>query len=100
LKKHLIKLSFKQGVQRNLIEDKNEEKHFIVEFETIEAFSVLNDKLAVLNLLSLEQNGGTFIATFPIEVSLAIFMKTLIDAQIEVNYLRNITNSTRRFFVK
>lgn len=90
----------KQGVQRNLIEDKNEEKHFIVEFETIEAFSVLNDKLAVLNLLSLEQNGGTFIATFPIEVSLAIFMKTLIDAQIEVNYLRNITNSTRRFFVK
>ena len=90
----------KQGVQRNLKEDKSEEKHFIVEFETIETFSILNDKLAVLNLISLEQNGGTLIATFPIEVNLAIFMKTLIDAQIEVNYLRNITNSTRRFFVK
>jgi ABC-2 type transport system ATP-binding protein len=90
----------KQGVQRNLKEDKTEEKHFIVEFETPETISVLNDKLAQLNLISLEQNGGTLIATFPIEVTIATFMKTLINEQIEVNYLRNITNSTRRFFVK
>jgi ABC-2 type transport system ATP-binding protein len=90
----------KQGVQRNLLDDKTEEKHFIVEFETPEAISVLNDKLAKLNLISLEQNGGTLIATFPVEVTINMFMKTLINEQIEVNYLRNITNSTRRFFVK
>lgn len=90
----------KQGVQRNLKEDKEVEKLFIVEFETAETISVLNEKLAVIHLISLEQNGGTLIGTFPIEVTIATFMKTLIDAQIEVNYLRNITNSTRRFFVK
>lgn len=90
----------KQGVQRNLKEDKAEEKHFIVEFETAETISVLNEKLAKINLISLEQNGGTLIATFPIEVTISTFMKTLINEQIEVNYLRNITNSTRRFFVK
>ncbi|CAM4276980.1 ABC transporter ATP-binding protein [Flavobacterium terrigena] len=90
----------KQGVQRNLKEDKTEEKHFIVEFETTETISVLNEKLAKIDLISLEQNGGTLIATFPIEVTISLFMKTLINEQIEINYLRNITNSTRRFFVK
>lgn len=90
----------KQGVQRNLKEDKAEEKHFIVEFETAETISVLNEKLAKINLISLEQNGGTLIATFPIGVTISMFMKTLINEQIEINYLRNITNSTRRFFVK
>lgn len=90
----------KQGVQHNLKEDKAEEKHFIVEFETAETISVLNEKLAKINLISLEQNGGTLIATFPIEVTISMFMKTLINEQIEINYLRNITNSTRRFFVK
>lgn len=90
----------KQGVQRNLNEDKEVEKLFIVEFETTETISVLNEKLAAIHLISLEQNGGTLIGTFPIEVTIATFMKTLIHEQIEVNYLRNITNSTRRFFVK
>lgn len=90
----------KQGIQRNLKEDTTEEKCFMVEFETTESISVLKEKLAKLQLLSLEQNGGTLIGTFPIEVTIATFMKTLIHEQIEVNYLRNITNSTRRFFVK
>jgi len=90
----------KQGAQRNLKEDQTEEKHFIVEFETAETISVLNEKLGKINLISLEQNGGTLIATFPIEVTISTFMKTLINEQIEINYLRNITNSTRRFFVK
>lgn len=90
----------KQGVQRNLKEDKAEERHFIVEFETAETISVLNEKLGKIGLELLEQNGGTLIATFPIDVTISTFMKTLINEQIEVTYLRNITNSTRRFFVK
>lgn len=90
----------KQGVQRNLKDDKTEVKHFIVEFETGETISVLNEKLSKIGLELLEQNGGTLIATFPIEVTISTFMKTLINEQIEVTYLRNITNSTRRFFVK
>lgn len=90
----------KNGLQRNLIEDNSEEKQFIVEFETAETISVLNEKLAQLHLISLEQNGGTLIATFPSDVTISLFMKTIINEQIDVNYLRNISNSTRRFFVK
>lgn len=90
----------KQGLQRNLTEDTSEEKQFIVEFETAETISVLNEKLAQLNLISLEQNGGTLIAVFPNNITISLFMKTIINEQIEVNYLRNISNSTRRFFVK
>ena len=90
----------KNGLQRNLTEEDSEEKQFIVEFETTETISVLNEKLATLHLISLEQNGGTLIATFPNDVTIATFMKACINEQIELNYLRNISNSTRRFFVK
>ena len=87
-------------MQRNLTEEDSEEKQFIVEFETTETISILNEKLAALHLISLEQNGGTLIATFPNDVTIATFMKACINEQIELNYLRNISNSTRRFFVK
>ena len=90
----------KNGLQRNLTEETSEEKQFIVEFETTETISVLNEKFAPLHLISLEQNGGTLIATFPNDVTISSFMKTCINEQIELNYLRNISNSTRRFFVK
>ena len=90
----------KNGLQRNLTEEDSEEKQFIVEFETTETISILNEKLATLHLISLEQNGGTLIATFPNDVTIATFMKACINEQIELNYLRNISNSTRRFFVK
>ena len=90
----------KNGLQRNLSEDISEEKQFIVEFETNETISVLNEKLATLQLISLEQNGGTLIAAFPSDVTISLFMKTIINEQIDINYLRNISNSTRRFFVK
>lgn len=90
----------KNGLQRNLKEDNLEEKQFIVEFETNESISTLNEKLTKINLISLDQNGGTLIATFPNDVTISLFMKTIINEEIEVSYLRNISNSTRRFFVK
>ena len=90
----------KQGAQRNLKSEESQEHHFIVEFETSETISALTQKLRKLELISLEQNGGTLIAVFPLEVTISDFMRTLIEEQIPVNYLRNITHSTRRFFVK
>ena len=89
----------KHGVQRNLIDDNSDEKQFIVEFETTETISNLNEKLSKINLISLDQNGGTLIATFPKDVTISLFMKTIINEKIEISYLRNISNSTRRFFV-
>ncbi len=90
----------KQGSQRNLKSEESQEHNFIIEFETTESLSSINEKLMELNLLSIEQNGGTLIATFPISVTINDFMKIVIDKNITINYLRNITHSTRRFFIK
>ncbi|GAA4768461.1 MULTISPECIES: ATP-binding cassette domain-containing protein [Flavobacterium] len=90
----------KQGSQRNLKSEESQEHHFIIEFETNESLSVVNEKLAKLNLISLEQNGGTLIASFPLDVTINDFMKIVINENIHINYLRNITHSTRRFFIK
>lgn len=90
----------KQGSQRNLKSEESQEHHFIIEFETTESLSIVNEKLAKLNLVSLEQNGGTLIASFPLYVTINDFMKVAINENIHINYLRNITHSTRRFFIK
>lgn len=90
----------KKGSQRNLKSEESKEKFFIVEFETDVNFSELNEILLSIGLLKLEQNGGTIIATFPIEITLFKLMELFIKEQIEINYLRNITHSTRRFFIK
>jgi ABC-2 type transport system ATP-binding protein len=90
----------KNGMQRNLLEDNLEEKQFIVEFESTTTISDLKNKFAKINLISVVQNGGTLIATFPNQINISLFMQTIVNEQIEINYLRDISNSTRRFFVK
>lgn len=90
----------KQGKQRNLKSEDAIEQHFIVEFESDEPLLSIKQKLEVLGIENIEQNGGTLIATFPLTVDINQFMKALIDQQITIKYLRDITHSTRRFFIK
>lgn len=90
----------KQGKQRNLKSEDAIEQHFIVEFESDEPLLSIKQKLEFLGIENIEQNGGTLIATFPLTVDINQFMKALIDQQITIKYLRDITHSTRRFFIK
>ncbi|CCG53111.1 Probable ABC-type transport system, ATPase component [Flavobacterium indicum GPTSA100-9 = DSM 17447] len=90
----------KQGKQRNLKSEDAIEQHFIVEFESDEPLLSIKQKLEGLGIENIEQNGGTLIATFPLTVDINQFMKALIDQQITIKYLRDITHSTRRFFIK
>ncbi len=96
----------KNGIQKNLYdktstENNNEgiEKQLIIEFES----SLSQNDLVLIfqnhNVVSLQFNGGTFIATFSEKVSVYDFMKIVIDNKIQIQYFRNISNSTRRFFV-
>ncbi|QEE49984.1 ABC transporter ATP-binding protein [Flavobacterium alkalisoli] len=92
----------RHGQQKNLREtgeNQETEKHLVVEFESPWTQSMLNDSLLSAGLISLQFNGGTYIATFNSGVTLNGFMKTIIDKNIPVVYLRDISNSTRRFFV-
>jgi ABC-2 type transport system ATP-binding protein len=92
----------KNGAQKNLHNNADtaaEEKQLVIEFESEWTQSSLNDLLAAHGLISLQFNGGTYIATFTGNITFYDFMKVVVDNQLPVNYLRNISNSTRRFFV-
>ena len=84
---------------RNLNSENESSKHLVVEFESSLPQSELNTILAQIELMTLEQNGGTFIATFPESVSINNFLHVVINNNVPLGYMRNISNSTRRFFV-
>ena len=96
----------KNGIQKNLHDnnlcDNDEievEKQLVIEFES--SFSQ-NDLARIFDnhsLVSLQFNGGTFIGTFSKEISIYDFMKIVLENKIPIQYFRNISNSTRRFFV-
>lgn len=90
----------KRGMQKNLNTDsENEEKHLVIEFESTQSLSELKSAFETINIINLEQNGGTLIGSFPSKITVADFMKTVINQNITISYMRNISNSTRRFFV-
>ena len=95
----------KQGAQKNLHEKyvvNDEEKSvtdLVIEFESSFTQNQLGEVFKSLNMISLQFNGGTYIVTFPEDISIYTFMKLIVERQIPLQYLRNISNSTRRFFV-
>lgn len=96
----------KNGIQKNLRETAdapNEEnpsvEKLIIEFESDWKQDVLADLFKSLAIESLQFNGGTYIATFPKEKSVHDFMQLVATQKVPLLYFRNISNSTRRFFV-
>ena len=95
----------KHGKQKNLHEKvvaENEpqpELLLVLEFESEWTQSELGEAFIQLNMISLQFNGGTFIVNFPENISIYNFMQLIIKHEIPLQYLRNISKSTRRFFV-
>ena len=89
----------KRGSQKNLNAENDVAKNCIIEFESSLNLSDLKQAFTSLEVISLEQNGGTFIATFPEKIEMNDFLKVVINQSIPMTYMRNISNSTRRFFV-
>lgn len=89
----------KRGSQKNLNAENDVAKNCIIEFESSLNLNDLKQAFTALELISLEQNGGTFIATFPENIQMNDFLKVVINQSIPMTYMRNISNSTRRFFV-
>lgn len=95
----------KHGKQKNLHEKfvSNEEEQIVndlvIEFESSFTQNELGELFTKLEMISLQFNGGTYIVTFPDKISVYDFMKLVIESKIPVHYFRNISNSTRRFFV-
>lgn len=97
----------KQGVQKNLhektvISETNEEViteiNLVIEFESEWNQNQLNEAFSG-KLISIKFNGGTFIATFSPGFSAFDFLRVITEKQIPLQYFRDISKSTRRFFV-
>ncbi len=96
----------KNGIQKNLrdttvdteVENPMVEK-LIIEFESDWKQDVLADLFKPLGIESLQFNGGTYIATFPGDKTIHDYMQLVAIQKVPLLYFRNISNSTRRFFV-
>ena len=90
----------KNGIQKNLHSrsEEKEENHLVIEFESEWNQMQLSDAFSG-KLISIKFNGGTYIATFSDDFTPFDFLKTITELQIPLQYYRNISKSTRRFFV-
>ncbi|NDV95922.1 ABC transporter ATP-binding protein [Dysgonomonas sp. 521] len=93
----------KNGLPRNLCQDTDvtytEVVKLIIEFESEWKQDRLHDVLEKLQLEKLQINGGTYVASFPDNISQDDFLKVVLEQQVPLSYFRNISNSTRRFFL-
>lgn len=95
----------KQGLPNNSnakkegITEFKEVPKLIIEFESSWNQEQLRDAFVPLHLEKLQLEGGTYIAIFPDTILQDTFLQQIVDRKIPLNYFRNISNSTRRFFL-
>ncbi|GLB50387.1 ABC transporter ATP-binding protein [Neptunitalea lumnitzerae] len=83
----------------NTEEEIDTQKLLIVEIDTTTNRTQLLELFKELALKKLTFNGGVFTAEFEPDVPFNKVLKALGESQEQVTYVRNISNSTRRFFV-
>ncbi len=75
------------------------ERKLIVEMDVNSNKETLQEVLSDLALEKLSFNGGQFIAQFSDPVNFSQVLQTLGHSELEIVYIRNISSSSRRFFV-
>lgn len=102
-------LFLKNGKQKNLLqtteagstltEQVAEFEPYILEFETPWEMGMVRKMLDGLNYINLQLNGGTYIATLPHGSSHEQFLAHTLREKMPITYFRDISKSTRRFFL-
>lgn len=87
----------KESTQK--INEESINPQLIIEFETDWGQDRIREALFVIRMENLQLKGGTYVAVFPSDVTLNEFLQLIIDRNIPLAYFRNISNSTRRFFL-
>lgn len=85
--------------QQEQEQQEQSERRLIVEMDVNSNKETLQEALSSLALEKLSFNGGQFIAQFSDPVSFSQVLQTLGSSALEVVYIRNISSSSRRFFV-
>lgn len=74
-------------------------EYLLAEIDTTMGRAELEEMLQPIGLQALKFNGGVYIAQFNTDTSFADVLRTLGDNKAEIVYIRNISNSSRRFFI-
>lgn len=106
-------LFLKEGLQKNLfgttdpiMDMKNSEPQpiyaepYILEFETPWEIGQVRELMQELRFSNLQINGGTYIITLPPNFNPAFFLQHVLKIEMPLTYFRNISKSTRRFFLQ
>ncbi len=89
----------KKGKQTHNEISQNQTEQLIIEIESNQPKSDLINCFKDLNLNNLTFNGGMYFAYFNEQTKFNDVLSALAKSNIEIIYLRNISKSTRRFFV-
>jgi len=89
----------KNGQYKNNENGLISDNQLIIEIDTSNSREDLLETFKNFKLEKLNFNGGVFVAYFAEETELYQVISALGNAKIQITYLRNISNSTRRFFV-
>ncbi len=91
----------KNGQYKNSseIDETNPDNHLILEIDTENSREDLLEAFKNFKLEKLNFNGGVFVAYFAEDTDLSEVISAIGNTKIQITYLRNISNSTRRFFV-
>ena len=89
----------KNGQYKNNEDGLISDNQLIIEIDTSNSREDLLETFKNFKLEKLNFNGGVFVAYFAEETELYQVISALGNAKIQITYLRNISNSTRRFFV-
>lgn len=93
----------KNGTPQNLDQDTDityaETPKLIIEFESDWKQEQLYAAFSAIGIERLQINGGTYVASFPASVTQNEFLRLILEQQLPLTYFRNISNSTRRFFL-
>ena len=79
--------------------ENSETKQLIIELDSDTERHVLESAFKPFQLEKLIYNGGIYMAYFNENTSFSSVLKALSEPEITVTYIRNISSSTRRFFV-
>ena len=91
----------KNGQYRENTENEKEEapSQLIVELDTTNSREELLEVFKPFSFEKLQYNGGIYVAYFSADTQYSQVLEALGKAKIELTYIRNISASTRRFFV-
>lgn len=94
---HVIYL--RNGKPSDQLNLEQEETGLIVELDTDNSRDEIEDVFSKVGLKKLENNGGVYILYFDSELSFHELLSIIAKNEMKVQYIRDISKSTRRFFV-